>query len=65
MNRIFLLGKEREKEKRKRGGEDGFRLSFSCLLLFSGLSYPIIIASCQSCKILIILSKNPVNPAKS
>jgi len=44
----------REKKKEGQPGwveiGSGFRLSFSCLLLFSGLSYPI---------------KHPVNPAKS
>ena len=44
--------KRKKKEGRRRWVEigSGFRLSFSCLLLFSGLSYPI---------------KHPVNPAQS
>ena len=50
----FWFGERKRKKKEGRQGwveiGSGFRLSFSCLLLFSGLSYPI---------------KHPVNPAQS
>ena len=65
----FWFGERKRKKKEGRRGwveiGGGFRLSFSCLLFFSGLSYPIIIASRKSCTILIILSKYSVNPAEN